>query len=388
MKILLNATPLLSPRSGVGRYTRALGESLLAIDPDNEYEFFAPPRFSRELPAFAWEQGGPPAYSLLRQRLRGLRGYSLWVDWARRRLFELGGLARGFNLYHEPNSVPLGFPAPVVLTVLDLSIRQYPGTHPPVRVDIFNRYFYRSLGRVRRIITISHAIKRELVDLLGLPADKIDVIHLAAGRKFQPQPPGALAAFQQARGLPEAYILYVGTIEPRKNLGLLIEAYAGLPAGLRQRFPLVLAGFKGWPGDESPYRGLAARVEALGMTRQVRFTGFVPEADLPLLYGGASAFVFPSVYEGFGLPPLEAMQTGRPVLISTAPALVEVVGEAGLALTAGEREAWTAGLARVLADADLRRDLGERGLARARQFSWEQCARQTLASYGRALATA
>lgn len=388
MKILINATPLFSPRSGVGRYTRALGETLLRIDPHNEYHFFAPPRFSRQLPQFAWETASAPTYSYLRRQIRSLRNYSLWVDWGRRWMFDLGGRARQYTLYHEPNSVPLGYPAPVVLTVLDLSIRQYPETHPKVRVDIFNRYFYQSLQRVSRIITISQAIKQELIDLLSLPADRIDVVHLAADPHFGPLPSAQVQSFLQQRGLPSAYLLYVGTLEPRKNLLRLIEAYAALPYALRQQHALVLAGFKGWPNDESPYRQLAARVEELGLTSQVIFTGFVPEADLPLLYNGARAFVFPSIYEGFGLPPLEALQTGLPVLISTAPALVEVMGEAGLAIPSTDTPAWTAALHQILTDGTLRQDLSQRGRQRARQFSWETCARQTLATYQRALAAA
>lgn len=386
MKILLNATPLFSPRSGVGRYTRALGETLLKIDPENEYHFFAQPRFTRQLPQFAWETTAAPTYSFVRQQLRSVKGYSIWVDWVRRQLFALGGRARGYTLYHEPNSVPLGFPAPVVLSVLDLSVPQYPQTHPAVRVDIFNRYFYSSLKRVRRIITISQAIKQELVDQLHLDPDRIDVVHLAADPQFCPQPAESVAAFRLRHHLPENYILYLGTIEPRKNLLMLIDAFAALPNAVRQQHPLVLAGFKGWPNDDSPYRRLLARVEQLGLQQQVIFTGFVPEAELPQLYAGASLFVFPSIYEGFGLPPLEALQTGLPVLISTAPALVEVVGDAGLSIPSHDPAAWTSALASTLSDLDLRHELGQRGQRRAQQFSWEQCARQTLASYQRALA--
>ncbi|HLF01194.1 MAG TPA: glycosyltransferase family 1 protein [Anaerolineales bacterium] len=387
MKILINATPLLSPRSGVGRYTRALGESLLRIDREADYHFFAPPHFSRRMPQFAWETSAAPTYSFLRQRLRALRGYSIWVDWSRRQLFELGGRWRGFGLYHEPNSVPLGFPAPVVLTVLDLSIRRYPQTHPAVRVEIFNRYFYQNLHRVRRIITISHAIKNELIDLLHIPPERIDVIHLAADEKFRPAPADSVKRFRSRRGLPDSYILYLGTIEPRKNLHRLVQAYAALPAATRDRFPLLLAGFKGWPDDDTPYRSLAALVERLGLGRHVLFTGFVPEDELPMLYNCATAFVFPSIYEGFGLPPLEAMQTGLPVIVSTASALREVVDDAGLCVPSDDVTAWADALARVLSDASLREELSARGLRRATQFSWEQCARQTLASYRTALSS-
>ena len=300
-------------------------------------------------------------------------------------MFDVGGRLRRYELYHELNSVPLGFPAPVVLTILDLSVRLYPETHPGVRVEIFNRYFYNSLKHVRRIITISGAIKKELVEMLGVPTDRIDVIHLAADEHFRPIPPAQVRGYLRQQGLPERYILYLGTLEPRKNLAFLLRAYADLPFRLRSRFPLVLAGFKGWPGDDSPYRALEREVEELGLNDRVIFTGFVPEADLPFLYNGAVAFVFPSIYEGFGLPPLEAMQCGVPVIASDVPALAEVIGGAGDLLRVEDQSAWTAGLAKVLEDAEYREELSRRGISRARSFSWDKCARQTIATYEAAM---
>ena len=386
MKILINATPLLAARSGVGRYTRSLSEALLQIDAANEYEFFAPPRFTDRLPDFALESNNAPTYSRIKDSLRKLKKYPLWVDWGRRQLFGFGGKLRHYELYHELNSVPLGFPAPIVLTILDLSVRLYPETHPRVRVDVFNKYFYQSLSRVRRIITISQAIKNELVELLGIPAEKVDVVHLAADSHFRPLDPELVRQYLQKRELPPRYILYLGTLEPRKNLSLLIEAYSELPLDLRYRFPLVLAGFKGWPGDDSPYRVLEAQVDRLGIKEQVIFTGFVPESELPLLYNGAVAFVFPSLYEGFGLPPLEAMQCGIPVLVSSAPALSEVVANAGIVLPANNKTAWTESLRRILGDSDMRVEYKQRGMARALDFSWDKCARETIAVYQTALA--
>jgi glycosyltransferase involved in cell wall biosynthesis len=229
--------------------------------------------------------------------------------------------------------------------------------------------------RARAVIAISDFTRDEVVRLLHIPAERIHVTYPGVDGSFRPYPPDQVAAFRRQRGLPERYILYVGNLEPRKNLPRLVEAYAQLSY---LEIPLVLAGARGWG-----YAELFQRVEELDLAGQVLFPGFVPPEELPLWYNGAIALVFPSIYEGFGLPPLEAMACGTPVLTSNASSLPEVVGEAGLQVPPNDVEALAAALQRLVQNAELRADLRQRGWERARHFTWERMAQETAALYQR-----
>jgi glycosyltransferase involved in cell wall biosynthesis len=189
--------------------------------------------------------------------------------------------------------------------------------------------------------------------------------------------PDTLAAVRAKYHLPERFILFVGTIEPRKNLVTLLEAFAALRSGGRHPgLGLVIAGGKGWL-----YGEFFERLRTLGLEKTVILTGYVPEADLPALLNSAEVFAFPSSFEGFGLPPLEAMACGVPVVCSNATSLPEVVGEAGLLVPPDDAASWTEALGRLLDDAELRGELRARGLARARLYTWEAAAQKTLAVY-------
>jgi glycosyltransferase involved in cell wall biosynthesis len=191
-----------------------------------------------------------------------------------------------------------------------------------------------------------------------------------------PPDPIRAAAVRQRYGLPDSYILYVGTIQPRKNLDMLIEAYARLRGEGTTTKKLVIAGRKGWL-----FKTLFARISALGLEQDVIFTGFVLDEELPHLYDGACLFVYLSLFEGFGLPPLEAMARGIPVVTSDTTSLPEVVGEAGIMVSPRSLDGVVEGMRHVLTDADLAEKLRQAGRVRARQFSWERTARETLALY-------
>jgi len=192
----------------------------------------------------------------------------------------------------------------------------------------------------------------------------------------EPPDPVRSAEVRRHYGLPESYILYVGTIQPRKNLDMLIEAYARLRGEGSTTQKLVIVGRKGWLYDK-----LFARISALGLEEEIIFTGFVPDEDLPHLYDGACLFVYLSFFEGFGLPPLEAMARGIAVVTSNTTSLPEVVGDTGITVSPHSLEQVMAGMRRVLTDAELAKQLGQAGKVRARQFSWERTARETLALY-------
>jgi glycosyltransferase involved in cell wall biosynthesis len=284
----------------------------------------------------------------------------------------------GIDLLHNMAFVgPLAGGCPFVVTVHDLSFLFFPRSFRSLRRSYLQVFARMSVRRARRIIAVSESTKRDLVEIYDISPAKIDVVHNGVDARFQPLPADQVAAFRQQQGLPDRFILFVGTLEPRKNIVSLIDAYARLP---KERPPLVLVGGKGWFYDE-----IFGRVEALGLTGEVRFAGFVPAEDLPLWYNAADLFVYPSLYEGFGLPPLEAMACGTAVITSTASSLPEVVGQAGQLADPTDTEALAAAMAQVLGSRQLQQEMETAGLAQAAGFSWEETARKTVDSYRRAL---
>ena len=287
----------------------------------------------------------------------------------------------GIDLLHNTAFVgPLASGCPTVVTVHDLSFLYFPESFRWLRRSYLQIFARMSVRQARRVIAVSESTKQDLVKIYGISPAKIDVVHNGVDASFQPLPADQVAAFRQQKGLPDRFVLFVGTLEPRKNVVGLIEAYAKLP---KERPPLVLVGGKGWFYDE-----IFARVEALELTGEVHFAGFVPTEELRLWYNAADLFVYPSIYEGFGLPPLEAMACGTAVITSTASSLPEVVGDAGQLVDPTDGEALASAMARVLDNGDLREQMQSDGLAQASGFSWENTARQTVDSYRRALTPA
>lgn len=284
----------------------------------------------------------------------------------------------GVELLHGPAFVgPLVSECPLVVTIHDLSFRLYPQGFRTLN-RIYLRTFTRwSLRRARRVIAVSESTKCDLIRAYGLPSSKVDVVYNGVDADFQPRPADQVEAFRAKRGLPEQFILFVGTLEPRKNVVRLIEAYARLP---RTRPPLMLVGGTGWLYDE-----VLTRVEALNLNSEVQFVGYVPAEDLPWWYNAAGLFVYPSLYEGFGLPTLEAMACGTPVVTSTTSSLPEVVGQAGQLVEPTDVEALAVTMEQVLADAGMRENMRQAGLTQARLFSWRKTAEGTVGSYRRAL---
>lgn len=286
----------------------------------------------------------------------------------------------GFDLYHAMTFVsPLLLARPSVVTVYDLSFIHYPALLSPTRRLYLRLLTSLSCQRARRVIAISQSTARDLTDSLGIPPEKIDVALPGYNTTaYRPLPPEQVDAFRQRLNLPERFWLFLGTLEPRKNLVTLLEAYAALPRS--ERLPLILAGGKGWDYDP-----IFAAVERLSLSDSVRFPGFVPVEDLPLWYNSAEVFIYPSVFEGFGLPVLEALACGTPVIVSNASSLPEVAGESGLLIPPQDTVAWTQALQRAAVDADWREQAGLAGQAWASHFSWAAAARSTVASYRQAL---
>jgi len=276
---------------------------------------------------------------------------------------------------------PLLLPCPAVVTVYDLSFLRFPESFRPLNRFYLRQFTSWSVRRAHRVIAISESTRQDVVRLLGKPAEQVDVVHCGVDGRFYPRDQAAVAAFRRKKGLPERFILFLGTLEPRKNVVSLLEAYAQLVATGGGWWPaLVIAGAKGWF-----YQEIFAAVERLNLTDRVVFPGYVPEEEKPWWYNAAELFVYPSLFEGFGLPPLEAMACGTPVIVSDTSSLPEVVGDAGIQVPPGDVMALAEAMAALLHDPVARVDRRERGLARAARFSWRSAAQQTIHVYERAL---
>ncbi|HET8521752.1 MAG TPA: glycosyltransferase family 1 protein, partial [Thermomicrobiales bacterium] len=283
------------------------------------------------------------------------------------------------DLVHGPvNVIPRGLPGPSVVTIHDLAFLQWPEQIPRRRYRYLARELSASAKRATRILAVSEATKRDIVDQLGIDPGKIVCTPLGVDARFQPVSGDALNEFRAARGLDRPYILSVATLEPRKNLPRLLDAYAIVA----ERLPhdLVLVGPEGWLTTT-----IHERLQRPALADRVRVTGFVPDAELPAWYSGAELFAYPSLYEGFGLPPLEAMACGTPVLTSTSSSLPEVVGDAAIVVDPTETEAIAEGLLRGLTDQTLTDELRRRGPRRAARFTWERTAALTVAAYREAV---
>ena len=346
-------------RTGTENYSLNLIRHLLALGGDHRYRLY----FNRL----------PPSYNLQPAtcNLRVMPFPRLWthlrLSWEMAR--------RPPDLLFVPAHVlPIVHPRRSVVTVHDLGYLYYPQAHrllDRLYLDLSTRYNARA---ATHLIADSSATKRDLIERYGTDPDKITVVYPGYDEMtFQPvRDEKAIGAVKARYGITGDYILFVGTLQPRKNLIRLIEAFSNIQYPI-SNVQLVIAGKKGWL-----YREIFQQVEKLGLEGKVVFTGYVPEGDLPTLLSGARLFVFPSLYEGFGLPVLEALACGTPVVCSNASSLPEVAGDAAVLVDPLDVEGLAAALERVLRDEDLRAELIERGFEQTRKFSWERCARETL----------
>ncbi len=279
------------------------------------------------------------------------------------------------DLLHGPvNALPLAAPGRTVVTIHDLAFLAYPAALSAARRRYLTLITALSARRANRIIAVSAFTRDEVVRRLGVPASKVVVVHNAVDPAFTPLAADAVTRFRHEQQLPERVILTVGTLEPRKNLTGLFEAFARLAS--QTDATLVVVGGQGWLYDEA-----LARVAALGLTNRVRFTGFVPDDELPHWYNAATVFVYPSLYEGFGLPPLEALACGIPTITSAKTAMAEIVGDAALLADPHNPADLAAAIGRLLTDHTLRATLQQRGPTQAAPFTWTRTATETRAVY-------
>ncbi len=388
MRVVLNYLAAAeTAKTGIGHYTAELFRCLRQQAGDDIIDIFpgawgqkaqaAWMRFRKARmpsPGNSLHRSSTPSRTTMRQRLFQCMRTGGRV--ARRILFRQLCRWKKYDLYHEPNFLPLPCDCPTVATLHDLSPLLHPEWHPAERVAQFESHFRRGLSQCVHFLTVSEFVRREVIQTLGISPSRITRTYNGIRPIFTPLPPVEVAEILRRLQLPPHYLLYVGTIEPRKNIMTLLRAYCSLPEPLRSHWPLLLVGSWGWnAGDVADF------LESGGRQRGVLYRSYVPECYLSALYNGARALVFPSLYEGFGLPPLEMLACGGAVLASTAGAVVETVGKQAHLIEALDIDGWRRAMQRVVEEDDWWRHLRQDAVAAARPFTWEQCAADTLRVY-------
>ncbi len=438
MRIALDGRALTGRFTGDRTYWRNLIRALPGVDSDNEYLIYS----RTPIP-----EGELPDAPNITPRLVESSNDRLWTLFALPRALRRDRADLVHVQYTAPPRALC--PCPIVTTIHDISFRLYPHWYPLRHRLLLNLTAPSSMRRAARVITVSESSRRDILRVYGLPPEKVVATLLGVSEEFQPashrphpQPlslvrrgesvhaPGPSPNFgrgesthtaaldsetgeqetpdysfphregagvgqaeqESARciakerfGLEQPFVLAVGVLQPRKNLGLLAEAFGKAKAMYRLPHQLALVGKVGWGTEQETLRALAARGGGSEAAEALVFPGYVEDADLPILYQACAVFAYPSLYEGFGLPPVEAMACGAPVLASNAPAMSEVCGEAALLLPPTDADAWAEGLVRVLTNADLRRDLAARGPQHAAQYTWDKMAARTRAVYEEAV---
>jgi glycosyltransferase involved in cell wall biosynthesis len=376
MRIAFNATGLLSPLTGIGQYSRHLALGLAAFEGIN-VDFFYGAYWSKDVrgaplqaaaSVLPWIRSNVPFSYELRRLVQAQR-------------FKAHARPDRFDIYHEPNILPLPFDGLTVLTVHDLSWIRFPQLHPAVRVRAMDKYFEPGLKRASLILTDSEFVKRELMDVFGVRPELIVSVPLGVEPLFRPQVADETLSVLTRHGLQHGqYLLAVGTLEPRKNLQLALHAFMQLPPAIRKHFPLVLVGMTGWHTS-----ALEAQMAPLIRSGEVRQLGYLSRADLATVMAGALTLIFPSIYEGFGLPPLEAMACGVPVIASDVSSLPEVVGDTGMLIDPQDSQALAEAIELMVTDSATREKLSKKALLKSKEFTWSRCVAQTISAYRQVL---
>jgi glycosyltransferase involved in cell wall biosynthesis len=376
MRVAFNATSLLSPLTGIGQYSQHLATGL-ARQPNVRAEFFYGAIWSAEV------RDTPPApvASALPWLRRNIPGSYALRRMVQNHRFTSRAKTAEFDLYHEPNILPLPFDGPTVVTVHDLSWIRYPGTHPVARVREMDKYFEPGLRHASLILTDSAFVKRELMEIFDISSALIKPVALGVEPLFRLQNRHETKPVLHRLGLQHGeYVLAVGTLEPRKNLQVALTAFMQLPSRARQKFPLVLVGTKGWNSSE-----LELQIAPMLKAGEVRQLGYLPREDLATVIAGSTCLIYPSIYEGFGLPPLEAMACGIPVITTNVSSIPEVVGDTGVLLDPQDVDGFKQAIEMMISAPDVRAALGRNALARSAMFTWESCVAHTVDAYRQVL---
>ncbi len=389
MNLIFNAEALRPPITGVGNYSFYLLEQYLKKDCFDEIECFTGTHWQsgREQlvsTSALKAHGGSNRYSAwaklagdLRLAVGHIPGTKALYDTIMDSRFERHANAVPHAVYHETNYIFKPYAGPSVTTVHDLSHIRYPDCHSPNIIDWLGNNLAATLERADRIITVSNIIREELLEHYRLSEDKVVTIYEGVDDRYRPRSGHDLKSVLGPLGLREKqYVLLTATLEPRKGINVLLDAWSLLPLSLRQAFPLVITGSTGWKNS-----GLVERIEAFIEEGTVRHLGYVQADLLPYLFSGASVFSYPSVYEGFGLPVLDAMRSGVPVICRAGTSMAEFAEGACVLCNTGEAEELALQLQRLLESPEERAAWAGRGRAQSEKFSWQRCADETLAVY-------
>lgn len=408
MHVILNVESLIKPSGGIGRYTQQLLDGLLKSEKISEVSCFA---------GFNWvdvasvatpsvsvsgtiktenSETETAANTVPRGKVRSFLSSIPFLKTAVLRSLPFAyRLYAGYNaacfryktktlknaLYHEPNYILKPFAGKMISTVHDLSHIHYPQYHPKERVAFLEKNLRITLDNASHILTDSEFVRHELITLMAVSPEKVTAVLLGVDEVFHPRTAAQVAQVLTEHQLTYGqYLLSVATLEPRKNIAQMLDAYLLLNDAVRRAYPLVLVGGDGWRNDD-----LKQRISQLVAAGEIKHLGFIPNEQLPFLFAGARGFVFVPFYEGFGLPPLEAMASGVPVLASNVSSIPEVVGDTGLLVDPNAVTEIAAGMTQLLTDESWREQAINRGLARAKTFTWQRCVEQTLAIYQRVM---
>lgn len=365
MRVGIDYTSASRQRAGIGRYTRSLVHALARLDKTNQYALYIPrdARYLEDTRTF------PGNFRLTRAPLNERYMVALW----QRARFPLPVevLTGGLDVFYSPDFVlPPTRARKKILTVHDLSFKRVPETAVPNLKWYLEGAVPRAVSRADLILADSNATRIDLIELFDAPPERVRTLYSGCDALFRPITDQIeLRRVRAAYLLEKPFILHVGTIEPRKNLERLIQAYSRLPH--RRELELVIAGGRGWMYDE-----IYAAPQKFGVSASVRFIGFAPDADLPALYSLAELVAYPSLYEGFGLPVLEAMACGAAIVTSNNSSIPEVAGDAAMMIDARDTEAITWAMLRVLDNPRWRATLQHKGIQQAKKFSWTKSAQQ------------
>jgi glycosyltransferase involved in cell wall biosynthesis len=371
MRIGIDGLPLTQSLAGVGHYTLELAQALRTGSNADEVDVVSPRPFLNSLQSFAADTN---RLTLTREKINPLTGR--WWSIGLPRYLRRNKL----DIFHGTNyEIPLQPVCPTVLTIHDLSLLLHPQTHERRRVWRARRRLPVMARKANMIITVSEAVRHEVHEHLRIPLERIKTVHSAPRQLFVPMEPEQSLRIRTRLNIAEGFVLYAGTIEPRKNLAMLVRAFSEVSRS-NPGLQLVLAGQKGWLMEE--FYNVLQQSPA---SKEILLTGYLNDEQLCALYSSCKLFVYPSLYEGFGFPPLEAMACGAPVIASGIPSLKEVLGDAALLVPS---KSWTDladAMQRVLDDDSLRNELIISGIQRARQFSWLRTADTTRAVYHEAI---
>lgn len=373
MNIGINALKLYTSQdyrnAGISNYVRQLTTHLLDCDESNHYTLFT----NNLMPE--WQEPTRRAPTIVTSKLPTAQPIPRIV-WEQTVLAWHTARDRLDVLHCPLNVIPLAATCPTVLTIHDLTFLRYPRLFPRLKQLYLRLFTCLSVRNASAVVTDSASTRDDVVQMLGVPQEQVHVVYPAADADYCPRTQDACSTFRATKGLPQGYVLYVGTLEPRKNVDVLIRAFGKVVREERLPHSLVLVGGKGWMTQS-----IQDAIAEAGISDRLIMPGYVPRADLPLWYSGADLFVYPSTYEGFGYPVLEAMSSGTPVITSNTSSLPEIARDAGVLVPPRQEGQLAAAIASILSDDNLSDRLRARGLRQAGRFSWTHSVRTCLSLY-------